>query len=158
MLWTFVFAFVVYCPHFFYSMVYIISLQSKFSPGPKKNTRTERKLPRSLPDPFPWARTRTDPRFKQNMAPWPESGRGCPVRSGNPRRSGVPRSSLFETYTLTWYCTVSCIAPRWTGMCGALATRPPSLPNIVQEICPYLILYSFLHCTQVNWNVWSISY
>ena len=30
---------------------------------------------------------RTDPRFKQNIAPWPESGRGCTVRSGNPRRS-----------------------------------------------------------------------
>ena len=82
-------------PIFFYSMVYIISLQSKFSPGPKKNTRTERKLPRSRPDPFSWALSdRTDPRFKQNMAPWPESGRGCTVRSGNPRRSGVPRSSL----------------------------------------------------------------
>ena len=36
----------------------------------------------------------TDPRFKQNIAPWPESGRGCTVRSGNPRRSGMPRSSL----------------------------------------------------------------
>ena len=31
------------------------------------------------------------------MAPWPESGRGCTVRSGNPRRSGVPRSSLVPT-------------------------------------------------------------
>lgn len=34
---------------------------------------------------------------------------------------------------LTWYWTVSCIAPRWTGMCGALATRPPSGPNNAHE-------------------------
>lgn len=34
---------------------------------------------------------------------------------------------------LTWYCTVSCIAPRCTGICGALATSPPSGPNIAQE-------------------------
>lgn len=34
---------------------------------------------------------------------------------------------------LTWYCTVSCIAPRWTGMCGALETKPPSGPNTAQE-------------------------
>ena len=49
---------------------------------------------------------RTDPRFKQNMAPWPESGRGCTVRSGNPRRSGVPRSSLLQIrlHSLIFYC------------------------------------------------------
>ena len=29
--------------------------------------------------------------------------------------------------------TVSCIAPRWTGMCGALATRPPSPSKTAQE-------------------------
>lgn len=39
----------------------------------------------------------------------------------------------------TWHCvctchwTVSCIAPRCTGMCGALATSPPSGPNNAQE-------------------------
>ena len=89
-----VIAFVVYCPHFFYSLVYIISLQSKFSPGPKKkkNTRTKRKLPFPTRPVFlnpDW----TDPQFKQNMAPWPESGRGCMVRSG------VPRSSLPKSLT-----------------------------------------------------------
>ena len=33
----------------------------------------------------------------------------------------------------TCHCTASCIAPRWTGMWGALATRPPSGPNSAQE-------------------------
>ena len=33
----------------------------------------------------------------------------------------------------TWYWTVSCMAPRWTGMWGALATRPPSGPNMAHE-------------------------
>lgn len=28
---------------------------------------------------------------------------------------------------------VSCIAPRWTGMCGAFATSPPSWPNMAHE-------------------------
>uniref|UniRef100_A0A6B0UJ01 Putative secreted protein n=1 Tax=Ixodes ricinus TaxID=34613 RepID=A0A6B0UJ01_IXORI len=32
-----------------------------------------------------------------------------------------------------WYCTASCMAPRWTGMCGALHTRPPSGPNKAHE-------------------------
>ena len=74
-------AFVVYCPHFFYSMVYIISLQSKFSPGPKKkkNTRTERKLPRSRPDPFSWPRTGPIPGLSKI---WPR----------DPSRFGVARS------------------------------------------------------------------
>ena len=97
MLWTFVFAFVVYCPHFFYSMVYIISLQSKFSPGPKKNTRTERKLPRSRPDPFSWARTGPIPVLSKI---WPrDPSRVGVARSGPgiPRRSGVPRSSLLRS-------------------------------------------------------------
>ena len=31
-----------------------------------------------------------------------------------------------------WYLTVLCIAPRWTGICGALETRPPSGPNKAQ--------------------------
>ena len=58
--------------------------------------------PREKTTPFPTRPVfltpdRTDPRFKQNMTPWPESGRGCTVRSGNPRRSGVPRSSLLWT-------------------------------------------------------------
>lgn len=35
--------------------------------------------------------------------------------------------------SLTWYWTVSCMAPRWTGMWGALDTRPPSGPNTAQE-------------------------
>lgn len=35
--------------------------------------------------------------------------------------------------SLTWYWTVSCMAPRWTGMCGALDTKPPSGPNTAQE-------------------------
>ena len=96
MLWTFVFGFVVYCPHFFYSMVYIISLQSKFSPGPKKKYPHREKTTPFPTRPVFLTPDRTDPRFKQNMAPWPESGRGCTVRSGNPRRSGVPRSSLVE--------------------------------------------------------------
>ena len=46
---------------------------------------------------------RTDPRFKQNIAPWLESGRGCTVRSGNPRRSGMPRSSLTAITILYLY-------------------------------------------------------
>lgn len=33
----------------------------------------------------------------------------------------------------TWNCTVSCMAPRWTGMWGALDTKPPSGPNTAQE-------------------------
>ena len=33
----------------------------------------------------------------------------------------------------TWYWTVSCIAPRCTGIWGALATKPPSGPNNAQE-------------------------
>ena len=93
MLWTFVFAFVVYCPHFFYSMVYIISLQSKFSPGPKKKyTRPDRKLPRSRPDPFSWARTgpilglsKIWPRDPSRVGvarsgPGIPDGPGCPAR------------------------------------------------------------------------------
>ena len=62
--------------------------------------RTEKSYPhREKTTPFPTRPVfltpdRTDPRFKQNIAPWPESGRGCTVRSGNPRRSGMPRSSL----------------------------------------------------------------
>lgn len=37
-------------------------------------------------------------------------------------------------YTVpTWYWTVSCMAPRWTGMWGALDTSPPSGPNTAQE-------------------------
>ena len=62
--------------------------------------RTEKSYPhREKTTPFPTRPVfltpdRTDPRFKQNIAPWPESGRGCTVRSGNLRRSGMPRSSL----------------------------------------------------------------
>lgn len=33
----------------------------------------------------------------------------------------------------TWNCTVSCMAPRCTGMWGALETRPPSGPKRAQE-------------------------
>ena len=92
---------VVYCPHFFYLLMYTISLQSKFSPGPKKKC-----LHREKTTPFPTGPVfltpdRTDPRFKHNMAPWPESGRGCTVRSGNPRRSGMPRSSLIWTHQIS---------------------------------------------------------
>ena len=64
--------------------------------------RTEKSYPhREKTTPFPTRPVfltpdRTDPRFKQNIAPWPESGRGCTVRSGNPRRSGMPRSSLVQ--------------------------------------------------------------
>ena len=70
--------------------------------------RTEKKYPhREQTTPFPTRPVfltpdRTDPRFKQNMAPWPESGRGCTVRSGNPRRSGVPRSSLSPMLLWHW--------------------------------------------------------
>ena len=42
-------------------------------------------------------------------------------------------NSRTALYCVTWYCTVSCIAPRWTGICGALATKPPSGPNRAQE-------------------------
>lgn len=33
----------------------------------------------------------------------------------------------------TWNCTVSCMAPRCTGMWGALETSPPSGPKRAQE-------------------------
>lgn len=33
----------------------------------------------------------------------------------------------------TWNCTVSCMAPRCTGMWGALDTSPPSGPKRAQE-------------------------
>ena len=72
----------------------IISLQSKFSPGPKKKYPHREKTTPFPTRPVFLTPDRTDPRFKQNMAPWPESGRGCTVRSEYPRRSGVPRSSL----------------------------------------------------------------
>ena len=103
-LFVFIYFIFFYRPRFFYSLVYIISLQSKFSPAPKKNTRTERKLQRSRPDLFLW------PRFKQNMAPWPGSGRGCTVRSWNPRRSWVPRSSLVQ------WCNISYIGVLKRGL------------------------------------------
>ena len=83
-----------YCHNFFYSLVYIIFTTIKIQP------RTVKKYPhREKTTPFPtrpvsWTPDRTVPRIKQNTAPWPESGRGCTVRSGDPRRSGVPRSSL----------------------------------------------------------------
>ena len=32
-----------------------------------------------------------------------------------------------------WYRTVLCMAPKWTGMWGALDTSPPSGPNKAQE-------------------------
>ena len=96
-LWTFMFAFFVYCPHFFYLLVCIISLQSKFSPRPLKKIPHREKITPFPTQPVFLTSDRTDPRFEQNMAPWPESGRGCTVRSWNPRRSGVPRSSLIPT-------------------------------------------------------------
>ena len=71
--------------------------------------RTEKSYPhREKTTPFPTRPVfltpdRTDPRFKQNIAPWPESGRGCTVRSGNPRRSGMPRSSLIDKYMIYIY-------------------------------------------------------
>lgn len=34
---------------------------------------------------------------------------------------------------LIWYCTVSCIAPKCTGMWGAFETRPPSGPKTAHE-------------------------
>ena len=87
----------------FYSMVYIISLQSKFSPGPKKkNTRTERKLPRSRPDPFSWPRTGPIPGLSKI---WPRdpsrvgvarSGPGIPDGSGCPARLYVTHVSNFK--------------------------------------------------------------
>lgn len=40
---------------------------------------------------------------------------------------------LWSEYTSTWNWTVSCMAPRCTGMWGALATSPPSGPNIAHE-------------------------
>lgn len=39
----------------------------------------------------------------------------------------------WSAHGLTWYWTVSCMAPRWTGMWGALDTRPPSGPNTAHE-------------------------
>jgi len=33
----------------------------------------------------------------------------------------------------TWYWTASCIAPRCTGIWGALDTNPPSGPNNAHE-------------------------
>ena len=86
------FAFVVYCPHFFYSLVYITSIQSKFSPGPKNNTRTERKLLRSRPDPFSWPRTGPIPGLSKIWARDPSrvgvarSGPGIPDGPGCPAR------------------------------------------------------------------------
>lgn len=48
--------------------------------------------------------------------------------------SAVYLNPVTQRHTsLTWYWTVSCMAPRWTGMCGALDTKPPSGPNTAQE-------------------------
>lgn len=33
----------------------------------------------------------------------------------------------------TWNCTVSCMAPKCTGIWGAFETRPPSGPKRAQE-------------------------
>ena len=75
----------------------------------QNSARTVKKYPhREKTTPFPnrpvsWTPDRTVPRTKQNTAPWPESGRGCTVRSGDPRRSGVPRSSLLRMYFVQVY-------------------------------------------------------
>lgn len=33
----------------------------------------------------------------------------------------------------SWYCTASCMEPKWTGIWGALETKPPSGPKSAQE-------------------------
>ena len=62
------------CHHFVYSLVYIISLLSKFSSGMKKKKKY---LHRNLTTPFltwliSWIPDRTVPRIKQNMVMWPD--------------------------------------------------------------------------------------
>ena len=69
-------------------------LLPKFSPDCKKVPAPRQNYPRSRPDPFPGSRTGPSPRIKQNKAPWSTFFGGCMVRSGGPRRSKVPCSSL----------------------------------------------------------------
>mmetsp|Transcript_42976 Transcript_42976/g.102241 ORF Transcript_42976/g.102241 Transcript_42976/m.102241 type:complete len:219 (-) Transcript_42976:1321-1977(-) len=42
-------------------------------------------------------------------------------------------SLRFPAHTFTWWRTASCMEPRWTGMCGAFATRPPLSSNSAHE-------------------------
>ena len=84
-------------------MVYIISLQSKFSPGPKKNTRTERKLPRSRPDPFSWPRTGPIPGLSKI---WPrDPSRVGVARSGPgiPDGPGCPARLYVKQHVKHWF-------------------------------------------------------
>ena len=79
----------------FVGVYYFISI--KILPRTEKSYRQREKTTPFPTRPVFLTPDRTDPRFKQNIAPWTESGRGCTVRSGNPRRSGMPRSSLIST-------------------------------------------------------------
>lgn len=58
---------------------------------------------------------------------------GAPYHQFNRSRESKISKLLWSEYTSTWNWTVSCMAPRWTGMWGALATSPPSGPNIAHE-------------------------
>ena len=80
-------SFLLFVGVYYFNLIKILSRTEKSYPHREKTTPFPTRPVFLTPD-------RTDPRFKQNIAPWPESGRGCTVRSGNPRRSGMPRSSL----------------------------------------------------------------
>ena len=92
--WLFIvlISFICWCILFHFNQNF--SPDRKIIPAPKETTPFPTRPVFLTPD-------RTDPRFKQNIAPWPESGRGCTVRSGNPRRSGMPRSSLITIICVT---------------------------------------------------------
>ena len=56
-----------------------------------------------------------------------------------------------------WYWTVSCIAPKCTGIWGALATRPPLGPNKAQEKSrrSYSMIKKKEHWS-IQWTEWSM--
>ena len=60
------------------------------------------------------------------------SGRCEPPAPGWLLKITSPFFQLFPKF-LIYHLTASCIEPKWTGRCGALATRDPSGPNKAQE-------------------------
>ena len=87
--------------HFFYLLVYVnvcyLTTIKYLSRDRKKKTLTERKLPRSRPDPFPGSRTGLSPELSNIRPRDPIFFGVCTVRSGYPRRSGSSRSSLIHS-------------------------------------------------------------
>lgn len=77
------------------------------------------------------------------------SGKWEPPADGWLAKMTSPRSKL-PLNALIWYCTVSCIAPKWTGMWGALETNPPSGPKTAHEKSRRSLMFVEM---EVRWRI-----